>query len=75
MNRTNKGGIMKSLALAIIGLFLAGMAITCIVHGDIITIPIGIAFAAGAVATLRALRRRLAVTRPALAKTARPWKR
>lgn len=45
---------MKKWLLVLLGLFLAGMAVTAIATGDPFGIAFGIAFAAGAVAAFRA---------------------
>lgn len=64
---------MKKIAFALLGLFLAAMAVTCIVHGDPFGIAFGIAFAAGAWRSFGAVRR-LARPKPA-EPTPRPWDR
>jgi hypothetical protein len=63
---------MKKFALVLLGLFLAGMALTAVFHGGgILGIAFGIAFTAGAWRSFRAVRR---LTPPASTKP-RPWER
>ncbi|WP_333767753.1 hypothetical protein [Streptomyces sp. IBSBF 2435] len=62
---------MKKIALALLGLFLAGMAITATFTGGIFGIAFGIAFAAGSWRAFRAVGR----LAPAAPTEDRPWRR
>jgi hypothetical protein len=62
---------MKKFAFVLLGLLLAGMAITCITSGDIFGIAFGIAFASGSWRSFRAVGR----LAPAPPDKPRPWER
>lgn len=61
---------MKKIAFALLGLFLAAMALTAVSHG-VFGIAFGIAFGAGAWRSFKAVRRLTPRTEPA----PRPWER
>lgn len=46
---------MKKILLVLLGLFLAGMAVTAVSHGDIFGIAFGVAFAYGSWRAFRAV--------------------
>lgn len=65
---------MKSLLLVVLGVFCAAMAVTVVADGDPLMIVLfGTAFTYWSWRSFRALRRRLAITRPAPADKPRPW--
>jgi hypothetical protein len=62
---------MKKYAFVLLGLFLAGMAITCIAESLLIGITFGVAFATGSWHSFRAAGRHA----PAPPDKPRPWER